>query len=687
MSCIRGALKQIATLYKSYLKSCLQSSISVASHENLVDPFLCMNIKCPPGSYDPNIEPAKDDILFLEPEGVLQTVERFFTHIYGQIKLSTPKLSVSDTPTSQQEGFELLLRRKADVITPVSYHSSHAGRVAGTSNSVNELPGHEDALFLERSSDILSLVNKSTLWERALNTTVSDDGNKNLVDSSSQLLLGETRAWASSMYDGDEDDDYYLQRDSELHDMTNVEDEECASKSVRHFNPWSIAKMNAPVRRIQPVTQTEAFKDAVYSEQLLTPERNRAEGTVYSAPWPPLSRISPNSSLAGTSPSLPSPAATVRTTEDLSSPSTIAFSTNPWVKRNYLADVPCTADLQDNGNGQRFTSRQPRNDTVVGNDFISARNVPNGTPLAKIPDATGRSRNLSQRKQQGYEQQQGKQHTTYVPPMTRSEPVWSETGPVQSPGQVRKDSSTNDIRVESAKKVNIGFNSSISLGPSMYPNLAATLDFESRKLAATHSRKAQLHQQTLDAVIPQIDGQHIPRPAVPNSPHKNRYMKAVAALGSSGIPIDPQQAVLKEGDPRGHLVQVLHEGTGQGHHNSIAGGHKLKRPKTAHLPFESVPVGQAVHDLVMTIDTAASMVTREATKLTGYDGYIKCGRTVDGLKCTLADAILWNGALQKILEESFREGEGCKEDVVVDLWTILQNHCASLKDGIDISDT
>ena len=158
MSCRQGALKQVIALYKSHLKSCLQSSISIASHDNIVDPFLCMNIKCPPGSYDPNIEPAKDDVLFLDPEGLLKTVESFFTHIYGQIKPPITDLRVSSTPPPRKDGFELLLNEKVNIVTPVSGHSGWASRGASSPSRANKHPEPEDA-SLERSSDVLSLVN------------------------------------------------------------------------------------------------------------------------------------------------------------------------------------------------------------------------------------------------------------------------------------------------------------------------------------------------------------------------------------------------------------------------------------------------------------------------------------------------------------------------------------------------
>ena len=40
---------------------------------------------CPTGSYDANVEPAKDDVLFTDPEKFLEVVEAFFKSVYGQL--------------------------------------------------------------------------------------------------------------------------------------------------------------------------------------------------------------------------------------------------------------------------------------------------------------------------------------------------------------------------------------------------------------------------------------------------------------------------------------------------------------------------------------------------------------------------------------------------------------------------
>ena len=103
---VKGSFKKIASLYKSALRSKL---IGVDSSK-VVDPLLCMNIVCPEGSYDANVEPAKDDVLFSDSDLVLQLVEKFLDVIYGR---QTPDYQVPKSQfTSQPQGIELLLAKK-----------------------------------------------------------------------------------------------------------------------------------------------------------------------------------------------------------------------------------------------------------------------------------------------------------------------------------------------------------------------------------------------------------------------------------------------------------------------------------------------------------------------------------------------------------------------------------------------
>lgn len=76
----RGVAQSIVKLYKSHLRS-------VASRDGLsptiTNPFLCVHILCPDGTYDVNIEPLKDDVLCEDEPAILSLLESLLQDVYG----------------------------------------------------------------------------------------------------------------------------------------------------------------------------------------------------------------------------------------------------------------------------------------------------------------------------------------------------------------------------------------------------------------------------------------------------------------------------------------------------------------------------------------------------------------------------------------------------------------------------
>ena len=134
VSCARGIFKQMVSLFKS----CLKSSSSDPSGEKVVDPFLYLNLICPKGSYDANIEPAKDDVLFTDAHLVLELVEACFRDVYGQAKPidSAAPLSKKAMDRSAPD-FDLLLARKQ--FTPEQTPTQKHDRFETTVEDVNGL--------------------------------------------------------------------------------------------------------------------------------------------------------------------------------------------------------------------------------------------------------------------------------------------------------------------------------------------------------------------------------------------------------------------------------------------------------------------------------------------------------------------------------------------------------------------
>ncbi|KAI1107895.1 hypothetical protein F4804DRAFT_296272 [Jackrogersella minutella] len=88
----RGTMKKLSNIYVEYLSAAFQQSYSAATIKNC---FIRLNIKCPPGSYDANIEPSKDDVLFSDEELVIDGFKELCKEAYD---ITTPNSSDSQLP-------------------------------------------------------------------------------------------------------------------------------------------------------------------------------------------------------------------------------------------------------------------------------------------------------------------------------------------------------------------------------------------------------------------------------------------------------------------------------------------------------------------------------------------------------------------------------------------------------------
>lgn len=90
----RGTIKQMVHACKQRLGKANPSLAGVR------DPFFCINIICPPGSYDPNIEPTKDDVMFEDSNIVLRVWEELLDSLYTEavVNLDEPDDVVDQNP-------------------------------------------------------------------------------------------------------------------------------------------------------------------------------------------------------------------------------------------------------------------------------------------------------------------------------------------------------------------------------------------------------------------------------------------------------------------------------------------------------------------------------------------------------------------------------------------------------------
>lgn len=107
MSCSQGILREVVRHYRA----CVRRTFSQSEVKRVNDPLLILNIACQRASYDVNIEPGKDDVLFHRPQELLLAAQTLFNSHYREVSSTT---SESQPPKQSRTSSELgiLLARK-----------------------------------------------------------------------------------------------------------------------------------------------------------------------------------------------------------------------------------------------------------------------------------------------------------------------------------------------------------------------------------------------------------------------------------------------------------------------------------------------------------------------------------------------------------------------------------------------
>ena len=480
-------LKQFVDLYKSYLRS----SNVTEGMTRIVEPILCVNIACPPGSYDPNIEPAKNDVLFTSSEDFLYIAECFFEHVYGKVRRVNHEKPKSKL--HQPKGFEQLLNRQLYKVDSTEVPS----KAARDGGSNHDQPAHSLTSLVSTDTHTSIPTDVVTpnvsVGSTSICSTILSNGkplqshdqpsSTDLVDLHTPKGRARRSAGQPNMYSIDSDDDFSFKEPGQP--LEEPEDSIQAARNVS--NPWSIAKMNSSIRL--PSLRSENSNIIYSNDQLVTPARQA--GDVGQTVHFPHSMPKPSEAFDGKI--LPTPH---RSEPEISSsdrgsslsPDRFIFPQRAWKNqetcRLVTAPQQDTLDRPSNGALDRWIQKIP------SSGFISTRTLPTGTPLEIIAD-------VSERPHRSLKREHNSQHEDQVDirPSLVNDPqhVWFNVGrtPKSRPHvkaqpqlnfatvpQIRPDSEDERVLADKASR-------SVPLTDVMHPDLAITLDYESRKQAAT----------------------------------------------------------------------------------------------------------------------------------------------------------------------------------------------------------
>ncbi len=227
-----------------------------------------MHLRCPPESYDVNIEPAKDDLLFSNTPEVMSLVDAFFRQYYGELSSSAlvERRSVHKdkaVPVLDQ-GFDILLANKS----PMPPGKAASSRQIHSNPDLVEIEIDSTLRDEDLTGDVQHLTSPGQVaFEQQTPGNQDGSGAPGLIaDEARKAPVSDSR---NNMYGVDDEDLMDLGSPPPTQDSNADAHEEDGLRNARVTNPWSLARLHAPTR--QKVAQLQVLGSPDVQTQLMTP--------------------------------------------------------------------------------------------------------------------------------------------------------------------------------------------------------------------------------------------------------------------------------------------------------------------------------------------------------------------------------------------------------------------------------
>ncbi|KAK0126307.1 hypothetical protein ONS95_007917 [Cadophora gregata] len=611
----KGTMKKLVSIFKYYAKGS-----GLEGEEKPKDPFLRLNIKCPISSYDPNVEPAKDDVIFQDESLVLESVEQLFKNVYGVPLAST----ITGTPEKLAVGtnnFELLMSR-----------NQSSGKHGSSSEHVHAVEPLEIMAPQNLTQDLASKIDGELVPT---------------TNETAELERIEGQNWSVDMsqdFSEDVEGGRWSNRSSQNLRRLPQPSSDGPESPGNSLNPWIISKMNAPIppKNIYiPHSSAIAVLDDTPPQPTLTclPTPQHSSDPVIPDVEPTFKTPRPHQIVdRDGSQSFDLGQISSSSQEPQRGPEDIVFATTFKIPTIIDSDVRLLGD--DVGVLSRNT------------DFNTARDILNG-PSQKFPQHSGSTKPKRVNK-------------PFVPPMRAAGHDMQQDGlrqTVLTGGTIRSPSARSGHTPN-------------SLDPDQNDELAWAMDFEHRKEDATRQRRKEILAARAEAEAEvstpvvkrrrlnlqdedlEVDLAH---EIVRSSPHKNRYNAAIANL-EAGKKVAPRddfakpsfKTSLPDGDPRAYLMRRR-----KSMEPSVPGGPmRPMRAKSTRLPLEKIPDAEMLHRLVLRYPVDLSAVQSALDKSKVHDVYVNEGSQAVGLSMESCDAKLVVERIQAAVKKWMKKYPG-----------------------------
>ena len=711
VSSTRGTFKQIISLYRSYLGS----GTLVDSSDKPKDPVLCMHISCPRASYDVNVEPAKDDVLFNNENFVIGMLDNLFKDIYGDIQTKVLKSAALPASNINPRGFEVLLAKKREPLAsapnknfPCLDSTSGDGAHHSSRSPVTVLkqtlaapegdsgPNSGDNALLSGVKAVNSRSNRSHAENRHVGGSNADVTIVEEHSPANQRQIQQPNVYVDAA-DELSSHTFANRRTDRVRDLDGEE----GLRDPRVSNPWTFAKINTPIRQhdahrrvnhqlLTPGYQTGELDEMIGRQVhgvkksmkpnnygLPTPQHThtcrRVPATIHSSSPEPYPYLSNNCgrSLRNTSPSTHFPSET--TSHD--------FGTlDSWIQRPSDDDRTISHSIGFGGFDQQNHGVLP----FDPRDFVSARTVLMESTRGGFPQV---DENLSLRSSPS--EGLAREESTMQLNLSGNDLCDDRVGTVtlrnltqyslgarrgHSSAVVAASGSPENQDNECTSQSNL-----LTINSFVHPDLAKALDYEVRKQAAVKQWRANQSSKLIG-----INSSQTPNSSV-SSPHQNRYRRALATLCQSvddDTDTNPTSA-LEYNDPRAYLIRTQEKDK-----SDVFVSGARKRRKTSSLPLETVQEQNTVRDLTYIFDTTDINIDIGVGKCGSsgelLDAYITSGTVISGLSSEGLSIDLvqtWEKRVKELLKVSYKRDENITYEVGkiesrINIWPLMQTHLA-----------
>ncbi|XDG06681.1 hypothetical protein ABKA04_006296 [Annulohypoxylon sp. FPYF3050] len=612
-----GTMKKLLNIYSEHMAATFRQS---SSSDTPKDCFIRLNIKCPPGTYDVNIEPSKDDVLFSDENVLLDGFKGLCKEVYEtqtpsnalEKNLALDNNNVSGTQESsltepQAQSNSQASNKESSALNMGDRLTSQ--RILATQSQQQESTLGHQPQFSQSQEQPQRISSPMIVGFTPINARISHSHNNSVSTRPrgfKDILPNAGNAQCKA--DMSTDFNQYSQESSRKKRQQPPQTQQDGAdvteySTMQDVNPWVIAKMNAPT-----MGKGRAFGNSMHENNSLP---------VFE---PPMTPDPPILRHIGAAP------------RDLDVPPSQQYSNSQESSRQLLSRVPGGPYRSPMSSPLERNSQQATNSANMPAPFKPRRHQfrmpwsPPSSAESIVPD-----RNLVH----------GSQKAQISDGMKQTQISLQGSGGKSKKRRLEKDTDEIDhVDPEGQKRNNEN-------------------GLQKMLAAARQSLTHQLSQEK--ANYDSLQTHSHPKANIPNGSFTQLSIDRLQEGGSSKIK-EPIKTTLPNDDPRAYLLRRQKSMAAQ---EKSAIPRKCRRMKSCLLPLENVPSENQMHTIILiellNLDTLRTFVQGGLA----YDKYVEKGFVKNGLEMDLDTGHQIEGRLKSLLQNHciIPDGKAAKPEI------------------------